>query len=172
MLLTCSKIYWENISYYCLLLALKWYDATAVCLLVFWVKLGPDKWLICDYIYSLFDINNRIMGSSSQSRKSESTIHHWHFHLILLLKPYYSLYCEFSFQNSSPIFTFRPSSVHRGQAWHPSISPLYDILDHKNQIFSESLASTTNSPTTTPSSPKYKYTNTQIHKYSFGKSWT
>ena len=26
-----------------------------------------------------------------------------------------------------------------GQAWHPTLSPLYDLLDHTNQLFSESL---------------------------------
>ena len=43
------------------------------------------------------------------------------------------------FQNSSPIFIFRRPSVVRGQAWHPTLSPLYYLLDHTNQIFSESL---------------------------------
>ena len=41
------------------------------------------------------------------------------------------------FQNCS-IFTFRRPSV-RPQRWHPTLSPLYDLSDHINQIFSESL---------------------------------
>ena len=55
------------------------------------------------------------------------------------------------FQNSSTIFTFRRPSV-RGQWWHPTLSPLYDLLDHTNQIFSESLwhPLSTDPPTTRP----------------------
>ena len=51
----------------------------------------------------------------------------------------------------------------RPQAWHPSISPLYDILDHTNQIFSESLWRPL--PTHPPPLPRYPNINTQIHKY-------
>ena len=47
--------------------------------------------------------------------------------------------------------TFSGWSIVSPQTWHPSISPLYDILDHTNQIFS------TNSPTTSPSLPKYSF---------------
>ena len=50
------------------------------------------------------------------------------------------------FQNCS-IFTFR-----RQQWWHPTLSPLYDLSDHINQIFSESLwhLLSTDPPTTHP----------------------
>ena len=48
-----------------------------------------------------------------------------------------TLYCEFWVQNSCPIFTFRPSV--RPQASHPILSQLYDLLDHTNQVFCESL---------------------------------
>ena len=50
---------------------------------------------------------------------------------------YVSTFCEFCFQNSSFIFTFRcPSSVVRcPRASHPFLSPLYDLLDHKTEYF-------------------------------------
>ena len=75
--------------------------------------------------------------------------------------------CESCFADSSSIFTFPSLSVVRPQTWHPSISPLYDILDNTNQIFSENQwrPLSTHSPITTPLLPKYKYTNKQIHKY-------
>ena len=55
-----------------------------------------------------------------------------------------------------------PLSV-RPQASHPSISPLYDILDHTNQIFSESLWHPLS--THPPPLTRDPNTNTQIHKY-------
>ena len=45
--------------------------------------------------------------------------------------------CEFCFR----ILALSSHSVIpsvRGQAWHPTLSPLYDLLDYKNLIFSES----------------------------------
>ena len=70
-------------------------------------------------------------------------------------------YCESCFADSSTIFTF--PSVRCPQTWHPSISPLYDILDHTNQIFSESLWCPLS--THPPPLSRYPNTNTQIHKY-------
>ena len=71
-----------------------------------------------------------------------------------------SINCESCFADSSTIFTF-PSV--RPQTWHPSISPLFDILDHTNQIFSESLWCPLS--THPPPLSRYPNTNTQIHKY-------
>ena len=63
----------------------------------------------------------------------------------------------------------------RPQASHPLLSPLYDLLDHTNHIFSESLChpwsihmpSLACKPNT--NTQIHKYTNTQIHKYRFGQ---
>ena len=87
---------------------------------------------------------------------------HVTFETLITILEIENLNCEFCFQNSSPIFTFRPLFV-RHQAWHPSISPLYDILEHTSQIFSESLWR----PLFTHPPPLtfYPNTNTQIHKY-------
>ena len=69
-------------------------------------------------------------------------------------------------QNSSSIFTFRCSSFvvcRRPQAWHPLLCPLYDLSDHTNWIFSESLRH----PLSNHSPPLtgQPHTNRQIHKY-------
>ena len=55
------------------------------------------------------------------------------------------------------------SVVRRPQASHPTLSPLYDHLDHTNQVFSESLWHALSiHPTPLTQSPN---TNTQMHKY-------
>ena len=80
-------------------------------------------------------------------------------------------HCEICFQNSSSIFTFRRPSVVRGQAWHPTFSPQYDVLDHTNYIFSESSWSKDiKTDITKCLMHKYTNTNTQIHKYSIWRS--
>ena len=56
-----------------------------------------------------------------------------------------------------------PSVVRCPQASHPTLSPLYDHLDHTNQVFSESLWHALSiHPTPLTQSPN---TNTQMHKY-------
>ena len=47
----------------------------------------------------------------------------------------YRFNCEFCFR----ILALSSHSVVRGQASHPTFSPLYGVLDHTNQIFFESL---------------------------------
>ena len=51
---------------------------------------------------------------------------------------YYKVYCEFCFRilALSSHSVRCPLSVVRGQASHPTFSPLYGVLDHTNQIFS------------------------------------
>ena len=81
--------------------------------------------------------------------------------------------CEFCFQNSSSIFTFRrPLSVVRPQASHPKFSPLYDVFDHTNHIFFESSWSKDiKTDITKCLIHKYTNTNTQIqHINSAGKT--
>ena len=57
----------------------------------------------------------------------------------------------------------RPLSVCH-QAWHPSISPLYDILDHTNQIFSESWwHPLSTDPLPTPPSPTQTHHTHKTH---------
>ena len=64
-------------------------------------------------------------------------------------------FSTFSTFNSSSI----PSSIVRVQDSHPTLSPLYDLLDHINQIFSESLwhPLSTDPPTTHPTWPFTHY---------------
>ena len=59
------------------------------------------------------------------------------------------VHCEFCFRI---LALSSHSVVRRGQWWHPTLSPLYDLLDHTNQIFSESLwhPLSTDPPTTRP----------------------
>ena len=68
--------------------------------------------------------------------------------------------CEFWYLHVPCV---RALSVRRNQASHPTLSPLYDLLDPTNQIFSESLWY----PLSTHPSPLSfdPNTNTQIHKY-------
>ena len=77
------------------------------------------------------------------------------------------LNCEFCVQNSSSIFTFRPLSVRcpLSSSVTPNlISIIWPFRPHEPSIFWKLMTSTIHSSTTTHLWPKYKYTNTQIHK--------
>ena len=98
-----------------------------------------------------------------------------------------------AFQNFSSFFTFfRPSVVRCPLDFYPLFSPLYDLLNHTNKIFSKNLSTLIKEAqwnnlcyifgkVMVLGSQKqclrvsdvqiHKYTNIQLHTYSFSKSW-